>query len=442
MVEHSCHELSQMSVAEMDGNAQQLLVLSSAPELTTTTAANQELESTDFVQRSFDTFEPFLELPVELQLKIWGYALWVPRTIEVLGFHGMLTKTRIWGYQEDDRAHSPSYRLSKRSRVPPALFHTCHNSRDEGKKVYKKYFLKPSRSKRNKKREPSYAWFNPEIDSLLFGVGVCGQTMTELFRDNNDLRKVVYILDNPSSLQTNCRSPMEIMHAMYGEDDRNALQASKSPEEYLDGCRGLKEISFVSRSDVWDTSNDNVDPTRTTFRTPVLEGRDYSTIQAKAQIMRNVPLFLNKAKWAGDLGPAIRFLNFAPLFTNKKLCIVDSISFSRYPYEILVYGLTEDDIKDFQKQNKCLLFTQKVARAGEKRGEIGLFGKNKEEIELAKGEIKKMLPRLMKQLSNSMQTIGRQKGEDLAIVVASREVDKYLSGLHSAPGTSVAPKKP
>lgn len=58
---------------------------------------------------------------------------------------------------------------------------------------------------------------------------------------------------------------------------------------------------------------------------------------------------------------------------------------------MLIHGLSEDDVKDFIKRYNCLLFTYGVSGPEEKRGEIGLLGTNREEVELARGWIKDIL---------------------------------------------------
>lgn len=198
--------------------------------------------------RTSDTFEPFPKLPTELQVKIWGYAVWIPRTIEVPGKHGTARNTT--NDREAARKHSRSYRLSKRSCVPPAILHACHNSREEAQRAYKKYFFRPLRNKINKPREFSYTWSNPETDILLIGSSACERTMTYLFQDNNDLRKVIVMAEDEPQFYSDCRSAKDIITALHGKPT-NASSQAKKPRipEYLHGCRGLEEVFILSRSD-------------------------------------------------------------------------------------------------------------------------------------------------------------------------------------------------
>jgi len=71
-----------------------------------------------------DEFHLFPALPPELRLKIWGYALSVPRNVTVLCLEGRFER----GAPREVKFSSPDR--------PPALLHVCRESRCEALRIY------------------------------------------------------------------------------------------------------------------------------------------------------------------------------------------------------------------------------------------------------------------------------------------------------------------
>ncbi|QDS68771.1 hypothetical protein FKW77_005127 [Venturia effusa] len=92
------------------------------------------------------TFHPFPELPSELRIKIYKYALTTPRTVLIACKRDKIEGTR-------------QYKEAYTSRTPvPALLHTCHEARFEALKVYTPAFKTET--------SPNYTYVHFEQDTI------------------------------------------------------------------------------------------------------------------------------------------------------------------------------------------------------------------------------------------------------------------------------------
>jgi hypothetical protein len=74
-------------------------------------------------------FHHFQSLPSELRLRIWGFALAVPRDVDIACNTGII-----------QRGVPRTAKYFHSSTPPPALLHVCHESRFEGLKIYSPCF--------------------------------------------------------------------------------------------------------------------------------------------------------------------------------------------------------------------------------------------------------------------------------------------------------------
>ena len=97
-------------------------------------------------------FLVFPELPSELRLKIWGYAISTPRTIEISCERGILATRKR--YAKAFHCASP----------PPSVLHVCRESRFEALNVYQPLFTT--------KHSPKYIYVSFDMDIIRFPDGV------------------------------------------------------------------------------------------------------------------------------------------------------------------------------------------------------------------------------------------------------------------------------
>jgi hypothetical protein len=122
------------------------------------------------------TFTLFPLLPFELRLKIWSFALSIPRTVTIACKKDMLNRERR--YVTAFTTTSP----------PPAPLHACREARSEALKIYKPCFRAPVAGRFDRHEieikiyksstRPSdvYTYFNFEIDTVK-----CANNILEYF---------------------------------------------------------------------------------------------------------------------------------------------------------------------------------------------------------------------------------------------------------------------
>lgn len=124
------------------------------PKVLTTLHLNEKTDtatSNNEAERGNNTeFGLFGKLPAELQLKIWKMAIQVPRIIH-LDFTFKLKKE----FPEEMNIITPQ--VVSRTR-PPAMLHTCQNSRAEASKVYQQFHKNPL---------VNPIIYNPSLDTIL-----------------------------------------------------------------------------------------------------------------------------------------------------------------------------------------------------------------------------------------------------------------------------------
>ncbi len=135
----------------------------SKPEIAATTKLSSNADADNQDESMVHEFTLFPNLAVELRLKIWKFALPGPRSIKI---------RRV---KTDESAYSKqNFRITGMNEVP-ALLRTCHESRTEALRFYKRMFGSVD-------GRPQY--FDPSIDTLiLFSCPWRHPKLTRLLRD-------------------------------------------------------------------------------------------------------------------------------------------------------------------------------------------------------------------------------------------------------------------
>lgn len=201
----------------------------------------QHLKNMNVSSKDVDHFHRFPDLPKEIRLIIFGFAASIPRIVEVIG--------NCETHQNSYNDHS-SYCIAIHSRKAPAILHVSSESRAEAKRFYEKRF--------------QHMYFNPIVDILLIGESACSAAMTRVFNIEGRFPRVAFLIKDRG--ETNCRGPEMIMQDLHG-DIRSSTNGTDSSFNYRSGCRGLKEVFFFLRSDVWDSL---IVDEKVTFRPAVL----------------------------------------------------------------------------------------------------------------------------------------------------------------------------
>ncbi|EPE33938.1 hypothetical protein GLAREA_06951 [Glarea lozoyensis ATCC 20868] len=197
-------------------------------------------------------FHLFGKLAVEIRVKIWHLHIWnSPHLIEIEkgpGFregHAMPTQEVIVG------THS-WYRVSPRSRIPPAILRVCFESRAEAMRVYKLTNF-DYQTNHIRGRE---MWFNPAVDIIYFGEDTCLATIIHM-KKTVDIRRMAF---NVTGRITQCHdfdeplyavdggvNPMQALHGFHGEREQDTQDGLYS------GIHSLQEVFLVVQSNLSTT---------------------------------------------------------------------------------------------------------------------------------------------------------------------------------------------
>jgi hypothetical protein len=186
------------------------------------------------VFETLSEFELFPKLATELRLKIWNFAAYQPRLIEV----------------EHARNAHRSLSVTTQSRLSPVVLRVCKESREEGLKVYSLTYFEVQRPP-----NIEYAiYYNPLSDIVHFGDNACLGSMDVLVAKDMEIPRVAINCwrDNCRCSDWNDQDPSTSLNNQYASRfwEIYILHGLKNYSNELlvpwgggwPGCKGLKGL--------------------------------------------------------------------------------------------------------------------------------------------------------------------------------------------------------
>jgi hypothetical protein len=123
-------------------------------------------------------FHKFVDLPIEIRMKVWKKLIKQPRLIEIEH------DPRIWNQKKRSQFQCPkdhrSWRVAYRSRTTPVVLQINKETREEALKSYVRIRCEQKFAS-NKWKE---VYYNPQIDIIYFGQNACINTIHHAIHRN------------------------------------------------------------------------------------------------------------------------------------------------------------------------------------------------------------------------------------------------------------------
>jgi hypothetical protein len=292
-------------------------------------------------------------------------------------------------------------RVCPRSRIPPALMHVCHESREEAKNVYtlRCFDSKIARYSNSPELHEHHIWYNPNSDIIFFGEDTCVSTYIRSFSgEEYDIPAIVIV--NSSKGESCCNHDNQTYGVNGGVDTLQALHGfdpSVTTHDFrYGGCPGLKEVFIVVKSKLWLHKQGEIDQS-VTLRTATNEGLTIGQIRYKFLLERKLALVaveqvmprVGKNVWTGKNKPTFQFVSFAPVACGVDPGEPGGMTISRKDLGKLRRG-DWAFVKRTEAVTGCEIFIPEEEYHGEDPREIGFWGVRKN-IDAAKKAIEERL---------------------------------------------------
>ncbi|KAF7922345.1 uncharacterized protein EAE97_011087 [Botrytis byssoidea] len=373
-------------------------------------------------------FTIFSKLTPELRYKIWNIAARSsPRILEVVlhpdfpcppnGEPDYIDSSD----PNDLRNHNHgTWHVSKPGQKVPAILQATQESRAEAQRVYEKRYLNnfPANYPYRQNEERPWTYYNPYVDVLFFGDGVCILTLVNFFRCHSEEifpRLAFRCVNFIGTCKYKCTydtwewpqgedeyacicgagiggGGIDVMGILHGKDmtiARNSL---------VPGVPSVEEVFFVVKTECMKFPAGQM-PSTLTFRPAIHNGltqsqqqkrTDFEAEVVKARAGEGVRA-CGANRWNDKL-PDFSFVSLAPSLKDGKGKILqhDAVQVPTEHMGKLTYRSNEFLNELAVKANLEIVPAPK-AYVGEKNREIGLYNGTEKGIELAKEEIQKQL---------------------------------------------------
>jgi hypothetical protein len=359
--------------------------------------AKQQFQSTNSNSVPLEEFHLFPNVPPEIRLKVYQYAMSQQRRLIELEWGPNLSIPTELG----NGSHH-WVRVCPRSRQPPALMHVCHESREEAQKVYQLRCFDSQIAQRlpnNPEFHEHYIWYNPKTDIIFFGEETCVSTYISVFTpDIEDIPAIAIV--NSSKGESCCDHDDYTYGVEGGVDTLQALHGFDSSETVHDfrygGCPGLREVYVVVKSKLWPYKQGEIDASMT-VRPATNDGLTKGQARFKASLERDIARVdaeitmpgVGESVWIDDKKPTFKFVSFAKVPWGVDPREPDGVTVSRKDLGKLRRG-DWVFMKRTQANTRCEIFVPDEEYPGEDPREIGFWGVRKS-IDAAKKAIEERL---------------------------------------------------
>ncbi|TGO37981.1 hypothetical protein BHYA_0084g00110 [Botrytis hyacinthi] len=373
-------------------------------------------------------FKIFPKLTPELRYKIWNIAARSsPRILEVVlhpdfpcppgGEPDYIDSSD----PNDLRNHNHgTWHISKPGQKVPAILQATQESRAEAQRVYEKRYLNnfPANYPYRQNEERPWTYYNPYVDVLFFGDGVCILTLVKFFRRHSEeiFPRLAFRCANfigtckykctydtwewphgEDEYSCVCEAGIggggiDVMGILHGKDKKIARNS------LVPGVPSVEEVFFVVKTECMKFPAGQM-ASNLTFRPAIHNGltesqqkkrTDFEAEVDKARAGEGVRA-CGANRWNDKL-PTFSFVSLAPPLKDGKGKNLqhDAIQVPTEHMGKLTYRSNEFLNELAVKANLKIVPAPK-AYVGEKNREIGLYNGTEKGIELAKEEIRKQL---------------------------------------------------
>ncbi|KAF7913429.1 hypothetical protein BELL_0064g00020 [Botrytis elliptica] len=374
-------------------------------------------------------FTLFPKLSPELRFKSWNIAArsLSPRILEVVlypDFPCPLGRQRdiidMCNPNDLRQFNHKTWHISAPGQKVPAILHATRESRAEAQRVYEKRYLNnfPDNFPYHQNDERPWTYYNPYVDVIFFGDGMCIMPLVRFFRHHSEeifprlaFRCVEFIGTCKVQCTWNtwewghgddwsdCRrgvgiggGGIDIMGILHGKDREIALNS------LVPGVPSVEEVFFVVKTECMKFPPGRV-PSNLTFRPAIHNGltrgqqRKRTESQAEVDIARageGVP-GCGTNRW-NDHPPTFSFVSMAPplKYGKGKDLKHDALHVPSEQLGKLTYH-NNKFLVDLAVRANLEIVPSARAYAGELNREIGLYNGTEKGIELAKEEIQRQL---------------------------------------------------
>lgn len=236
------------------------------------------------------------DVPQEIRDKIWGYAAADERIIELKR-----------GYN-----HCMDVRVCRLSRKVPVVLQVCRESRKEAIRLGYKYSHFEYSATDPDPTKPGI-WFHKKHDTILFGESSCITTvMLTMNHFKDEIENVALHMSNEMTICNgeDCQwsNHVSLLEALHGFD--NDFDGSE-------GCKGLKSVKFVIKTNLWRLSGARV-PQNAIVRSAVTQGITrgmrslYTNLSADITKLKDgnaLNAFVGENRWSEDSLPDFTFVH-------------------------------------------------------------------------------------------------------------------------------------
>lgn len=287
--------------------------------------------------------------------------------------------------QRGHMASHSSYHVSPRSRIPPAVFHVKMEFRTEALKVYQQRNFDTIDVTAGPQAAKPPIYYKADTDILLFSESTCVSTMLSVFGEREDIPRVVVI-----SGCTGQHCCCDTLRALNSLESAYICNFSK-----VGGCKGLKEVFIVVKSNLWPCEQGEIDA-KVDFRPSTSNGLSGSQIRCKGSFMRYIGwaeptsgVGILGNLWAGESKPTFHCVNFGPIGDGTDCRVNDGMA------------TNSTGIAELQSKNRAFIQNVEIATGyevaillqeyhGEETREIGFHGP-KRGVDIAKAAFQKRL---------------------------------------------------
>ncbi|TGO14269.1 hypothetical protein BTUL_0055g00180 [Botrytis tulipae] len=374
-------------------------------------------------------FTLFPNLSPEMRYNIWNIAArsLSPRILEVLmypnfpcpsgGYRGYID---VSNPNDLRKFNHKTWHISTPGQKVPAILHATRESRAEAQRVYEKRYLNnfPDDFPYRQNKERPWTYYNPYVDVIFFGDGICIMPLVRFFRQHcGEIfpRLAFQCADFIGTCKEKCTwdtwewghgddendclrgagiggGGIDIMGILHGKDREIALNL------LVPGVPSVEEVFFVVKTECMKFPPGQM-PSNLTFRPAIHNGltrsqqrkrTGFQTEVDQARAGAGVPS-CGTNRW-NDHPPTFSFVSLAPPLKDGrgKSLKHDAIQVPGEQLGKWTYWNSEF-LTDLAVKANLEIVPSAKAYAGEINREIGLYNGTEKGIELAKEEIQKQL---------------------------------------------------
>ncbi|KAF7960201.1 hypothetical protein EAE96_001799 [Botrytis aclada] len=373
-------------------------------------------------------FTLFPDLSAELRYKIWNLAARSsPRILEVVLHPDFPSRPGVNPRQIDfsdgndlRQFDHRTWRITTPGQKVPAILQATRESRAEAQRLFEKRYLNnyPATYPYRQNEERPWTYYNPYVDVIFFGDGVCIRTLVKFFCYHS---KQIFprLAFRCANFIGTCKEKCDFdsWEYPYGDDEYSCelgysiggggidvmgILHGKDPEIALNGIApgvpSVEEVFFVVKTECMKFPAEQM-PSNLTFRPAIHDG----LTQSQQKKRTNLEVEVDRARaGAGVPGsganrwnnnpPTFSFVSLAPPLKDGKGKNLkhDAIQVPSDQMGKLTYRDNEF-LTDLAIKAHLDIVPAPKAYVGEKNREIGLYNGTEQGIELAKKEIQKQL---------------------------------------------------